>query len=487
MTASEKTRILTHQQIASAREILTNPDQFYDIPSLFQTSWEILKAERGQAVDFERIRPPAHQSETTNGIIARVRSYARTKGYALSPEHSLQDTANGYVVEVPGGKITAPSVQRFNSGATGQDLRDPLATITANSWIKKPGGAAPLGIIAPHLLSLKNSARRSCSIENPHPTVLAGGGHSALISPVLMNVANSKTTGRGPNVWDTQEPARTITSASGLSIIAPVLTYAQQGGRSRDIIGPHHTITASNKDQNAVIAPYLAQHNKARAGHNPGRAINAPISTLTATGSQQSVIAPLIARHFGQSTGHAISDPLGTVTAGGGGKSGLIAPWIAKYYGTGDGARSDEPLHTVTVKDRMGHMQAELAAPEFSGEHHDRAREVAEFLRSQGVWDGGEFVTVTIKATAYVVVDIGMRMLTPRELFNAQGFPSDYVIEGVWHQDGEDWTFKPFTKHQQVSCVGNSVCPGIARALAAANCAHLVADTHPEQKEACNG
>jgi len=83
-----------------------------------------------------------------------------------------------------------------------------------------------------------------------------------------------------------------------------------------------------------------------------------------------------------------------------------------------------------------------------------------------------------------VVVDIGMRMLTPRELFNAQGFPSDYVIEGVWHQDGSDWTFKPFTKHQQVSCCGNSVCPGLARALATANCAHLVADAHPDQKEA---
>ena len=446
-----------------------------------------------ECIDWSRPCPSifdtAEQIKEMHGLRAKRPLAANTMArVARGMQRYVLEANNPYVVELPGGQITAPSVQRFNSGATGQDLRDPLATITANSWIKKPGGAAPLGIM----------------------------------SPVLMNVANSKTTGRGPNVWDVQEPARTITSASGLSIIAPalatfyghgggrgkraaslqeplrtvttanrhaliapVLTYAQQGGRSRDIAGPHHTITASNKDQNAVIAPilvgcggraaqsrprgtdeptatitakadtcvaapFLAQHNKARAGHNPGRAINAPISTLTSTGSQQNV----------------------------------IAPWIAKYYGTGDGARSDEPLHTVTVKDRMGHMQAELAAPEFSAEHHERARQVAEFLRSQGVWDGGEFVTVTIKGIEYVVVDIGMRMLAPRELFNAQGFPSDYVIEGVWHQDGEDWTFKPFTKSQQVSCVGNSVCPGLARALAAANCAHLVADTHPEQKEA---
>jgi len=442
-----------------------------------------------ECIDWSRPCPSifdtAEQIKAKHGLRAKrplaVNTMARV---ARGMQRYVLNAADPYVVALPGGQTIAPSVQRFNTGATGQDLRDPLATITANSWIKKPGGAAPLGIITPHLLSLKNSARRSCSIEKPHPTVLAGGGHSAIIAPhimtmrnsqkpfngadepthtitaggagltvvapVLMNVANSKTTGRGPNVWDTQEPARTITSASGLSIIAPVLTYAQHGGRSRDITEPHHTIAASTKDQNAVIAPYLAQHNKARAGHNPGRAINAPISPLTATGSQQSV----------------------------------IAPWFAKYYGTGDGARSDEPLHTITAKDRMGHMQAELAAPEFSTEHHNRARDVAEFLRSQGVWDGGEFVTLTIKGTDYVVVDIGMRMLTPRELFNAQGFPSDYVIEGVWQQDGKDWVFKPFTKHQQISCVGNSVCPGLARALAAANCAHLVANTQPEQKEA---
>ncbi|KHQ50574.1 C-5 cytosine-specific DNA methylase [Mameliella alba] len=64
-------------------------------------------------------------------------------------------------------------------------------------------------------------------------------------------------------------------------------------------------------------------------------------------------------------------------------------------------------------------------------------------------------------------------MLTPRELFNAQGFPPDYVIEGIWREADGDWTFEPFTKSVQVSCCGNSVCPDLAAALARANCAHL--------------
>ncbi len=82
--------------------------------------------------------------------------------------------------------------------------------------------------------------------------------------------------------------------------------------------------------------------------------------------------------------------------------------------------------------------------------------------------------------TSFVIVDVGMRMLTPRELFNAQGFPSDYVIEGVWHEHGSDWEFETFPKDVQVSCVGNSVCPPLAEALVRSNCAHLM-DTMREQ------
>ena len=162
----------------------------------------------------------------------------------------------------------------------------------------------------------------------------------------------------------------------------------------------------------------------------------------------------------------------------------IVAPWFAKYYGTGDGARTDEPLHTITVKDRMAHMQANIAAPPFGPEHEARAREVAEFLRAHGAWTGGEFVTIQIDGADYVVVDIGMRMLTPRELFNAQGFPADYVIDGVWdagsgwenlgHNGGPKWI--PFPKDVQVSCCGNSVCPPLAEALVRANCGHLAVE-----------
>ncbi|MBL3598176.1 DNA cytosine methyltransferase, partial [Rhodovulum sulfidophilum] len=144
--------------------------------------------------------------------------------------------------------LVAPSLTRFNGGATGADLRDPMPTVTANSWIKRPGGAMPLGIVTPHLLSLKGSARRDGAATTPHPTVLAGGGHSA--------------------------------------VVAPVLTYAQQGGGNRSAEDPHHTICASKKDQNSLLAATMVHVGN---GERPGQApraldIGAPLNTVVAGG-----------------------------------------------------------------------------------------------------------------------------------------------------------------------------------------------------------
>lgn len=336
----------------------------------------------------------------------------------------------------------------------------------------------------PFIVSLKGTDRRDRPVDAPHPTVLAGGGHSALIVPSLTRF-NGGATGQ-----DLRDPIATITASSWikrpggcapLGIIAPVLTYAQHGGGNRSAEDPHHTICASRKDQNALLAATMIQTGYGeRRGQSP-RALDveAPLGTVVAGGAKHAPVAAFLAQQnggprMGAHAGHDIGNPMSTIAASGSHQT-PIAAWFAKYYGTGDGARTDEPLHTVTVKDRMSHMQAELAAPPFAPEHHARARQVAEFLRAHDAWSGGEFVTLTIAGATYVVIDIGMRMLTPRELFRAQGFPDDYVIEGVWHEDeAGDWSWRPFSKSTQVSCCGNSVCPPIAAAIIGANCRHLV-------------
>lgn len=362
---------------------------------------------RGGDEPFATVTSKADACVST-AFLATMRNSQKPWQGADEPTHTI--TAGG-----AGLTLIAPSLQRFNGGATGQDLRDPMATVTANSWIKRPGGAAPLGMLA------------------------------------------------------------------------PVLTYAQQGGGNRDARDPHHTICASRKDQNSLIAATMVQTGYGERSGQAPRAldIEAPLGTVVAGGAKHAPVAAFLAQQnggprMGAHTGHDPRDPLSTIAASGSHQT-PVAAWFAKYYGTGDGARTDEPMHTITVKDRMAHMQADLAAPPFAPEHHARARQVAEFLREHGAWDGGEFVTLTIGGDEFVVVDIGMRMLTPRELFRAQGFPENYVIEGHWTEDATGaWNWHPFAKDVQVSCCGNSVCPPLAEAIVRANCGHIAADAARE-------
>ena len=382
-------------------------------PSIFDTSAEVM-AKHG----LRAIRPLA------GNTLARV---ARgMKRYVLEAER--------------------PFLVNLTHGGRVEDTAAPIRTITGAHRGEKAA-------VSPSLMSLKGTARRDSAITAPHPTVLAGGGHSALI--------------------------------------APVLTYAQQGGHNRPTEAPHHTITASNKDQNSVMVAGLVQTGY---GERPGQLpraldLRAPLGTVVAGGAKHAPFAAFLVQQNGgprmdAHAGRSALEPASTITATGSQQT-PVAAFLTKYYGQGTGADIGDPCHTVTVDDRFGHIQTDLAVPPFSAEHEARARQVAEFLRAHDAWTGGELVTIAIDGAEYVVVDIGLRMLTPRELFKAQGFPPDYVIEGVW--DGLDTdapTFRDFPKNVQVSACGNSVCPPLAEALVRANCAHLAANLTPADQEA---
>lgn len=262
------------------------------------------------------------------------------------------------------------------------------------------------------------------------------------------------------------------------------VTYAQHGGRNRSAFDPMHTICASLKDQNAIVMPslvqvgygeapnqkprsldihqplgtvvagggkhalvaaFLAQHNGGpNMDHNAGRSALDPVSTVTTTGGQQGIIAThMVNMHGSSRSARDMRDPLTTITAGGG-HAGLVAAFMTKYYGQGDGQTVGEPAHTLTTRDRLG------------------------------------VVTVDIDGATYAITDIGMRMLTPREQFKAQGFPDNYIIE-----TGADG--KPMPKTQQTHKCGNSVSPPPAAALVAANCAHLTYTNakNPQRSSSC--
>lgn len=397
--------------------------------------------------------------------VMTMRNAGKPFNGADEPTHTV--TAGG-----AGLSLVSPSLVSIAHGDSGgrreYPLTDPYGVVTA-------GGVAH-AVVAPTLLR-HFGASVGAKADAPAPTIVAGGGgKTGIIAPILSHLYTSNTRGGSgsPGL-----PIKTVTAGGQHhAVVAPVLTYAQQGGRSRDPQAPHHTITASRKDQNAVIIPALVQTGYGERSGQAPRSLDphAPLGTAVAGGIKHAAVAAFVTQHNkarkGVNPGRRIDVPISTITQTGS-QQNWVAPYFAKYYGTAQGNRTDEPCHTVTVNDRFAHVQADLAPPSFGPEHEERAREVAEFLRANDAWDGGEFVTLTIEGETFVVVDIGLRMLTPRELFNAQGFPPDYVIEGVWKQEGDDWTWHPFTKSVQVSCCGNSVCPGIAKALVAANASHL--------------
>ena len=180
-----------------------------------------------------------------------------------------------------------------------------------------------------------------------------------------------------------------------------------------------------------MVSAFLVQHNICRKGVNPGRSATSPFSTIPGRGTQQQIVACHLPQfHFGnQGNGGDMRKPSGTVTTSGN-HAALVAAFMVKYYGAGIGQSLTQPCHTVTTKDRIG------------------------------------LVTVSIDGTPCAIVDIGMRMLTPRELFNARGFPETYEIDV--RPDG-----RPFTKTEKTHKCGNSVSPCPAAALVQANCDFL--------------
>ena len=263
------------------------------------------------------------------------------------------------------------------------------------------------------------------SVTDPVSTIATEkGGCRAVVAPSLVQVAHGEGKPGGVQRWGSGvrsalDPLGTATASGGggYALMAASLVqtgYGEREGqapRSLDITEPLGTIVGTGK--HAAACAYLMQANggfNETPGHDPRR----PVSTITNSGSQQQAVAAHLAQLSPEHEAGALR----------------VAAFLTTYYGNGQECDPRDPMNTVTTRDRLA------------------------------------LVTVVLKGTPYLIVDIGLRMLTPRELYRAQGFPPDYQIE-VGH-DG-----RRFPKSAQVRMVGNSVSPHPAAALIAANCGDL--------------
>jgi DNA (cytosine-5)-methyltransferase 1 len=243
-------------------------------------------------------------------------------------------------------------------------------------------------------------------IENPEPFI------------VQVNYSGAKHHYCNP----IEKPLSTITSKHGFGLVTPVISQIGQtggGDRLHDINDPLSTIVS--KQEHLLVTPFLTQYHS-YDDNARGQALENPILTID-TSNRYGLVSAFITKFYKTGIGQDVRDPLHTITTSIG-HFGEVRAFLLKYYGNGEGQKINEPLGTITTKDRFG--------------------------------------LVTIQGQDYQIVDIGMRMLEPRELFNGNGFPGDYIID-------RDADGKSYPKSDQVAKCGNAVCPPMAEALVRAN------------------
>jgi DNA (cytosine-5)-methyltransferase 1 len=205
--------------------------------------------------------------------------------------------------------------------------------------------------------------------------------------------------------------------------------------------------------------PFIIQYHSFKGQDFRGQEIDKPIQTID-TSNRYGLIVPFISKYFaGYYTGAGASaeGPLPTVTAID--HNALVTSFITKFYKTGIGQTVKEPLHTVTTSPgHFGEVRTFLMT--YYGNSEDLGQKVGEPLRTITTKD--RFGIVTVAGQDYQIIDIGMRMLEPRELFNAQSFPEDYIID-------RDCEGKAYPRSEQVARCGNAVPPLFAKALTMSN------------------
>jgi len=348
-------------------------------------------------------------------------------------------------------------------GFRGQGLQEPFNTVAR--------ARDAHGLVVPHMMTMRNAQSPTSGADEPTRTIMAGGANQfAVEASILPHVAVFRGDSVGKSVTEPLPPATANSfikrpgGATPLGIAEataiPFVSRGQHGGGNRAATDPLHTIAASDGDQNQVAAVYLAQHNTGEVGHTPNR----PVSTIIQKGCTQGVVAAsMLSLKGSDRRDGSCKEAHPAVCAGGQHSAVVTLPLMTAYYSSGgQHARVDDPSLTVPTKARFGLTHVEATPPPLTDVQMARARQVAEFLRAHGCWDGGEIVTLTIRGVLYVIIDIGMRMLTPRELARAQDFPDTFILDPIYKG-------KPLSETEQRHKIGNSVCRKPAASVIRAN------------------
>lgn len=397
----------------------------------------------GYVVDWRELRASDYGSPTTR---KRLFVVARCDGLPIqwpTPTHGPHmATRQQWAADHLDFTIPVPSIF--------------LTPAQAKAWGKRYGVASPRRPLARATQRRIARGVQRYVLDTADPFIVPTP--EAITVPALINTRNGERVGQAPRVRDIRLPFGTITAqgSQGALVSAILVNNSElRGDRVYPVTEPIRTLTHAGCRTYQLVAAFLAKHN---GGHEAtGQRLQRPIDALT-TVDQKALVTSLLVNLRGHVADHPqtaqdVRTPIRALTAGGTHiaearvtlvpREALDGPYaetavktcafLIKFFGTGVARRVDRPVDALTTKDRVGLVQVLL---------------------------------VRVRGHEYILADIGMRMLSPRELFSCQGFPVHYEIEQGVDFDGVPVTL---TKRAQTRLVGNSVPPHVAAALVRAN------------------
>ncbi|HHD7466005.1 TPA: DNA cytosine methyltransferase [Klebsiella oxytoca] len=376
------------------------------------------------------------------------------------------------ITKTHGYAIAVPHLTKFRTGATGQPVTEPVPTVTAGTSRRPGGNGHALGLVeaalAPFMAGNGGSEYQAKPrpLDKPAHTILKQS-RSCVVAPVIARQFGASVGHRA------DEPSATITAGGGgkSQLVVPTLIqmgYGERPGQAPRVPGldkPLGTVVAGG-GKHAVVGAFLAKHYGGNY-QGAGVGLDEPAHSVTTVDHHAVVAAHLMVNNTGH-PGGPVESPAHTVTTGN--HHAVVASHLVKLRGTcRDGQRTDAPMPTITAGGQhVGEVETTLAV-----EHHDerRAQQVLAFLKEYCGADSTGLVEIA--GVTYRIVDIGMRMLQPRELYRAQGFPEWYIID-------QDYRGVKYAKDKQVARCGNAVPPPFAEALVRANLPELCTKRNSE-------
>lgn len=412
--------------------------------------------------------------ESASPFIVKCNHTTTKGGYDCFRGQSLLEPLQT-ITKKHGYALAVPHLTKFRTGATGQPVTKPVPTVTAGTSARPGGNGHALGVVeaalTPFLAGNGGSEYQAKPrpLDKPAHTILKQS-RACVVAPVIARQFGASVGHRA------DEPSATITAGGGgkSQLVMPTLIqtgYGERPGQAPRVPGldkPLGTVVAGGS-KHAVVGAFLAKH----YGGNytgPGVGLDEPAHSVTTVDHHALVSAQIVGvgGRAGQSRPRDVSEPLQTLTTKA--DSAMVTSHLVKLRGTClDGQRTDEPMPTVTAGGmHVGEVKTHFAV---DGYDEQRAQQALEFLREYCGPDSTGLVT--IEGVVYRIVDIGMRMLQPHELYKAQGFPDGYVID-------QDYRGNRYAKYKQVARCGNAVPPPFARALVEANLPEMCADPQRE-------